>query len=78
MTFLELKNKLDELPPEVLNRPAIAVCKDEDSSVYYDYKVEDVSVGKICRRTTYMEFAEIKLGRLTMEDYHESDNKGNK
>lgn len=68
MTFLELKNKLDELPPEVLNRPAIAVYRDERNNVYQDFNVSELSVGRICRMNMYMEFAEIKLQSMDTEE----------
>jgi hypothetical protein len=68
MTFLELRDKLNELPPEVLNRPAIAVYRDERNNVYQDFNVSELFAGRICRMNMYMEFAEIKLQSKDTEE----------
>ena len=61
MTFLELRDKLNKLPPEVLNRPAVAVYVDERNNVYQNFNISELFAGRICRRNMYMDFAEIKL-----------------
>lgn len=69
MTLLELRDKLNELPPEVLDRPAIAVYRDERTTIFHDYNITELTIGRICRKNTYKEFAEIKLQPKTLIDY---------
>lgn len=68
MTFLELRDKLNELPPEVLNRPAVAVYGDERNNVYQSFNISELFVGRICRKNMYMDFAEIKLQSMDTEE----------
>lgn len=68
MTFLELRDKLNELPPEVLNRPAVAVYVDERNDVYQNFNISELFAGRICRRNMYMDFAEIKLQSKDKEE----------